>query len=120
MSSNTMNSAIFDSKLIQPRVLQTLADDAQVELSTELATRFPKKRVDKKINLVILHVDINGSASMSLTLPEIRISLFCLVSCISQDLKFGSLNIGSCLRVTFAFFRRCFVLFLAIQQEVYS
>jgi hypothetical protein len=52
-----MNSAIFDPKLIQPRVLQTLADDAQVELSTELATRFPKKRVDKKINLVILHVE---------------------------------------------------------------
>ena len=92
MSSNTMNSGIFDPKLIQPRVLQTLEEGAQLDLSTESARQFLKKSVDKKIDVVILYVDINGSTRMSLTLPAIKFAR--IIQVFSQEMSIAVINSG--------------------------
>jgi class 3 adenylate cyclase len=54
---------------IKNRVTKTLDLGPQIELSLEPSKRFLYRHVDKKVNLVILIIDIIGSTKLSLTIP---------------------------------------------------
>jgi adenylate cyclase len=70
-----MNSGLLspakDLKAAQARVRQTLDKGVQIDLSTESCKRFLRRKVNQKVAVVILYVDIDGSTKMSMTLsPE--------------------------------------------------
>lgn len=58
-----------DFHSIQTRVRQTLDKGVQIDLTTESCKRFLRRRVDQKIEVVVLYVDIDGSTKMSRSLP---------------------------------------------------
>jgi hypothetical protein len=68
--SNMMNKAILDSKSFHTRITRTLEGGAHVDLSTESCKRFLKRNVGKRINVVVLYVDVDGSTRMSLQLSD--------------------------------------------------
>jgi adenylate cyclase len=70
-----MNSGLLppvkDLNAAQARVRQTLDKGVQIDLSTEACKRFLKRKVNQKVAVVILYVDIDGSTKMSMALsPE--------------------------------------------------
>jgi adenylate cyclase len=70
-----MNSGLLspakDLNAAQARVRRTLDKGVQIDLSTESCKRFLRRKVNQKVNVVILYVDIDGSTKMSMTLsPE--------------------------------------------------
>lgn len=62
-------SPVRDFNSIQARVRQTLDKGVQIDLSTESSKKFLRRRVNQKIGVVILYVDIDGSTKMSMSLP---------------------------------------------------
>jgi adenylate cyclase len=50
-------------------VRQTLDRGVQIDLSTESCKRFLRRKVNQKVGVVILYVDIDGSTKMSMALP---------------------------------------------------
>jgi len=65
-----MNQSVLDLGPIHSRVARTLEGGAQIDLSTEPCKRFLKRNVGKKIDVVILYVDIDGSTRLSLQLSD--------------------------------------------------
>jgi adenylate cyclase len=70
-----MNSGLLppakDLNSAQARVRQTLDKGVQIDLSTESCKRFLRRKVNQKVAVVILYVDIDGSTKMSMALsPE--------------------------------------------------
>ena len=64
-------SPVKDLSAVQARVRQTLDKGVQIDLSTESCKRFLRRKVNQKVGVVILYVDIDGSTKMSMTLsPE--------------------------------------------------
>jgi class 3 adenylate cyclase len=63
-----MNQYILDPRPIHTRVTRTLEGRAQVDLSTEPCKRFLKRNVGKRIDVVVLYADVDGSRRMSLQL----------------------------------------------------
>ena len=51
------------------RVIKTLMDGIQLNMSTEESKKLLKRHVNSKTNLVIMFVDISNSTEMSLSLP---------------------------------------------------
>jgi adenylate cyclase len=68
-----MDSGLFspvrDFNGVQARVRQTLDKGVQIDLSTESCKRFLRRRVNQKLGVVILYVDIDGSTKMSMSIP---------------------------------------------------
>jgi adenylate cyclase len=60
---------------IRPRVIKTLTDGIQLDMSTDESKKFLKRHVNRKTNVVIMFVDINNSTEMSLSLPEDKFAL---------------------------------------------
>jgi len=58
-----------DFNSVQARIRQTLDKGVQIDLSTESCKRLLRRRVNQKIGVVILYVDIDGSTKMSRSLP---------------------------------------------------
>jgi adenylate cyclase len=64
-------SPVRDFNAVQARVRQTLDKGVQIDLSTESCKRFLRRRVNQRVGVVILYVDIDGSTKMSMALsPE--------------------------------------------------
>jgi adenylate cyclase len=67
-----MNSGLLsparDFNAAQARVRQTLDKGVQIDLSTESCKRFLRRKVNQKVDVVILYVDIDGSTKMSMAL----------------------------------------------------
>ncbi len=67
-----MNSGLLspfrDFNAVQARVRQTLDRGVQIDLSTESCKRFLRRKVNQKVDVVILYVDIDGSTKMSMAL----------------------------------------------------
>ena len=64
-------SPVKDLSAVQARVRQTLDKGVQIDLSTESCKRFLRRKVNQKVGVVILYVDIDGSTKMSMVLsPE--------------------------------------------------
>jgi class 3 adenylate cyclase len=53
---------------IQARVRQTLDKGVQIDLSTDQCKRFLRRRVNQKIGVVILYVDLDGSTKLSMSI----------------------------------------------------
>jgi adenylate cyclase len=70
LMSIMMNQYILDSRPIHTRVTRTLQGRAQVDLSTEPCKRFLKRNVGKRIDVVVLYADVDGSTRMSLQLSD--------------------------------------------------
>jgi len=62
-------SPVRDFNAVQARIRQTLDRGVQIDLSTESCKRFLRRKVNQKVGVVILYVDIDGSTKMSMTLP---------------------------------------------------
>jgi adenylate cyclase len=62
-------SSAQDIKAIRSRVRQTLDKGVQIDLSTEPCKRYLRRHVNRKVNVVILYADIDGSTKMSMTIP---------------------------------------------------
>ena len=70
MSSDLL-SPVKDLSAVQARVRQTLDKGVQIDLSTESCKRFLRRKVNQKVGVVVLYVDIDGSTKMSMALsPE--------------------------------------------------
>src|SRR5215218_4127187 len=69
-----MNSGLLsparDFNAVQARIRQTLDRGVQIDLSTESCKRFLRRKVNQKVGVVILYVDIDGSTKMSLVTSE--------------------------------------------------
>ena len=67
-----MNSGLLsparDFNAVQARIRQTLDRGVQIDLSTESCKRFLRRKVNQKVGVVILYVDIDGSTKMSMAL----------------------------------------------------
>jgi adenylate cyclase len=61
-------SPVKDLNAAQARVRQTLDKGVQIDLSTESCKRFLRRKVNQKVSVVILYVDIDGSTKMSMAL----------------------------------------------------
>ncbi|MGI0049628.1 MAG: adenylate/guanylate cyclase domain-containing protein [Nitrososphaera sp.] len=88
MLSPTRN---FDS--IQARVRQTLDRGVQIDLSTESCKRFLRRRVNQKIGVVILYVDIDGSTKMSMALTPDRFAT--ILHIFSQEMSLAIAEYGA-------------------------
>ena len=67
------------------RVIKTLTDGIQLNMSTEESKKLLKRHVNSKTNLVIMFVDISNSTEMSLSLPEDKFTL--MVQIFAQELS---------------------------------
>ena len=56
-----------DPAAIRSRVRQTLEKGVQIDLSTEPCKRYLRRHVNRKVDIVILYADIDGSTKMSMT-----------------------------------------------------
>lgn len=54
---------------IRARVRQTLDKGVQIDLSTEPCKRYLRRHVNRKVDVVILYADIDGSTRMSMSIP---------------------------------------------------
>lgn len=61
-------SPVRDFNAVQARVRQTLDRGVQIDLSTESCKRLLRRKVNQKVGVVILYVDIDGSTKMSMAL----------------------------------------------------
>src|ERR671910_2240764 len=61
-------SPVRDFNAVQARIRQTLDRGVQIDLSTESCKRFLRRKVNQKVSVVILYVDIDGSTKMSMAL----------------------------------------------------
>jgi class 3 adenylate cyclase len=91
-----MNKGLLSpfSKLtaVQARVRQTLDRGVQIDLSTESCKRFLRRKVDQKVDVVILYVDIDGSTNMSMALPPKKFAM--ILHVFSQEMSLITAEYG--------------------------
>lgn len=75
MVQNSVNINSFDLSEIRSRVTKSLKDGLQLDMSTQDCAKLLRRKVNSKINLVIMFVDINNSTELSLSLEEQRFAL---------------------------------------------
>jgi adenylate cyclase len=85
-------SPIRDFNAIQARVRRTLDRGVQIDLSTESCKRFLRRRVNQKIGVVILYVDIDGSTKMSRSLPPDKFAT--ILHIFSQEMSLAIAEYG--------------------------
>lgn len=69
-----MLSPAIDMSQIQARVAQTLERGVQIDLSTTMCKRYLRRHANRKMGVVVLYVDIDGSTQMTLSLPSDRLA----------------------------------------------
>ena len=72
---------------------QTLDRGVQIDLSTESCKRFLRRRVNQKIGVVILYVDIDGSTKMSMALTPDRFAT--ILHIFSQEMSLAIAEYGA-------------------------
>jgi adenylate cyclase len=74
-------------------VRQTLDKGVQIDLSTESCKRFLRRRVNQKIGVVILYVDIDGSTKMSMALTPDKFAT--ILHIFSQEMSLAIAEYGA-------------------------
>lgn len=74
------------SKSIQARVLQTLDNGLQFDLSTNHCKKFLKRHLNHNIKVVILYIDIDDSTKMSLSISETELAS--IIQIFSAEMSF--------------------------------
>jgi adenylate cyclase len=77
---------------VQSRVKETLDRGVQIDLSTESCKRFLRRKVDEKVGVVILYVDIDGSTNMSMALPPKKFAM--ILHVFSQEMSLITAEYG--------------------------
>jgi adenylate cyclase len=77
---------------VQSRVRETLDRGVQIDLSTESCKRFLRRKVDEKVGVVILYVDIDGSTNMSMALPPKKFAM--ILHVFSQEMSLITAEYG--------------------------
>ncbi len=85
-------SPVKDLNATQARVRQTLDKGVQIDLSTESCNRFLRRKVNQKVGVVILYVDIDGSTKMSMTLSPERFAT--ILHVFSQEMSLVTSEYG--------------------------
>jgi adenylate cyclase len=71
-TAGSLLSSVRDFQAIRSRVRHTLEKGVQIDLTTEPCKRYLRRHVNKKVGVVILYADIDGSTKMSMTLqPDV-------------------------------------------------
>ena len=79
-------------KQIQSRILKTLENGLQFDLSTEDCNKFLRRHVNEKVKLAILYIDICNSTKMSLLLSASSFAL--MVKVFSQEITLAIRGYG--------------------------
>ena len=79
-------------KQIQSRILKTLENGLQFDLSSEDCNKFLRRRVNEKVKLAILYIDICNSTKMSLLLSTTDFAL--MVKVFSQEISLAVRGYG--------------------------
>jgi adenylate cyclase len=87
-----MISAGTSPKQIQSRILKTLENGLQFDLSTEDCNKFLRRHVNEKVKLAILYIDIRNSTKMSLLLSTRSFAL--MVEVFSQEISLAVRGYG--------------------------
>ena len=74
------------------RVIKTLTDGIQLNMSTEESKKLLRRHVNTKTNLVVMFIDINNSTQMSLSLPEHKFAL--IVQSFAQEISIAVSGYG--------------------------
>lgn len=85
-------SPVRDFNAVQARVRQTLDKGVQIDLSTESCKRFLRRRVNQKVGVVILYVDIDGSTKMSMMLSPEKFAM--ILHVFSQEMSLVTSEYG--------------------------
>jgi adenylate cyclase len=85
-------SPVRNFNAIQARVRQTLEKGVQIDLSTESSKRFLRRKVDQKIDVVILYVDIDGSTNLSMLLQPKKFAM--ILHVFSQEMSLMTSEYG--------------------------
>jgi hypothetical protein len=84
-----MISAGTSLKQIQSRILTSLENGLQFDLSTEDCNKFLRRHVNDKVKLAILYIDIHNSTKMSLLLSATNFAL--MIQIFSQEITLATL-----------------------------
>src|ERR687887_434723 len=87
-----MISPGISPKQIQSRILKTLENGLQFDLSTQHCNKFVRRHVNEKVKLVILYIDICNSTKMSLLLSTTSFAL--MVKVFSQEIALAVRGYG--------------------------
>jgi adenylate cyclase len=90
--NNGLLSPVRNLAAVQARVRQTLDRGVQIDLSTESCKRFLRRKVDQKVDVVILYVDIDGSTNMSMALPPKKFAM--ILHVFSQEMSLITAEYG--------------------------
>jgi adenylate cyclase len=77
---------------IRARIIKTLMDGIQLDMSTDETKKLLRRHVNTKTNLVTMFVDINSSTQMSLSLPEHKFAL--IVQTFAQEISIAISGYG--------------------------
>lgn len=87
-----MISTRTSTKQIQSRILKTLENGLQFDLSTEDCNKFLRRRVNEKVKLAIIYIDIYNSTKMSLLLSAKSFAL--IIEVFSQEIALAVKGYG--------------------------
>jgi len=90
--SSGLLSPARDLNAAQARVRQTLDRGVQIDLSTESCKRYLRRKVNQKVGVVILFVDIDGSTKMSITLSPEKFAT--ILHVFSQEMSLATSEYG--------------------------
>ena len=77
---------------IRARVTKTLRGGIQLDMSTDESKKFLKRHANRKMNVIIMFIDINNSTEMSLSLLEDRFAL--MIQTFAQEISVAVTGYG--------------------------
>jgi adenylate cyclase len=77
---------------IRARVTKTLRDGIQLDMSTDESKKFLKRHANRKMNVIIMFIDINNSTEMSLSLLEDKFAL--MIQTFAQEISIAVTGYG--------------------------
>lgn len=87
-----MLASTEDVQRIQARVLHTIRNGLEFDLTTDQCKQFLKRHVNSNTTMVVLFVDINGSTQMSIALPPPNFAM--IVQVFSQEARLAIIGHG--------------------------
>jgi adenylate cyclase len=87
-----MLASTEDVQRIQARVLHTIRNGLEFDLTTYQCKQFLKRHVNSNTSMVVLFVDINGSTQMSINLPPPKFAM--IVQVFSQEARLAIIGNG--------------------------
>lgn len=87
-----MLSSTIDLKQIRARAERTIEKGVQIDLSTALCERYLRRNANRKANVVVLYVDIDGSTRLTQNVSPQKLAL--ILQLFSQEMTLVVSNYG--------------------------